>query len=224
MPNHKPGSMSREQLIAALSDEIAPVRRVRPREGAALITFATAIAGLGAIAIFGFWSGMITGAASPFFWIGHGLLALVGAASTSALVASALPRVGPRSCAPAWSGAMLAVLPLAALITLVSLEAGHDHGMDLQDTGLQYWECALYGLAASLIVALAAIVHLRRGAPVAIERAGWLIGLASGSLGALAYGITCPIDGFLHIAIWHVVPVFAAALFWRMAAPPLIRW
>ena len=119
---------------------------------------------------------------------------------------------------------MLAILPLAAIITILSIAAGHDHGMSLSDPGALYWECAAYGLGASSLIAAAAILFLRRGAPVSLDRAGWLVGLSSGSLGALAYNLTCPLDGFLHTAIWHVLPVFVAGVFWRYAAPPLIRW
>ncbi len=224
MQKYEPGMMNRDELIAVLSEDLTPVRRVRPRDGAALIAFATVVAGLASIAIFGFWAGAINGAASPFFWISNGLLGLAGAASTTALVASAVPRVGARSSAPAWSTAMLAVLPIAAIIMLISLESGHDHAINMQNPALSHWECAVFGLASSSIVAFAAILFLRRGAPVSLERAGWLVGLASGSLGAFAYNITCPLDGFLHVAIWHTLPVFAAAVFWRFAAPPLIRW
>ena len=119
---------------------------------------------------------------------------------------------------------MLAALPVAAFIAIMSIEAGHDHGMSLDDPGLYYWECAAYGLGASSIVAIAAVLFLRRGAPVSLDRAAWLIGLTSGALGALAYNLTCPLDSLLHVGIWHVAPVFVAALFWRYAAPPLIRW
>jgi hypothetical protein len=224
MKNVKPGAMNREDLIAAMTEELTPVRRIRPRDGAALIIFATVVAAIGCSVVFGFWTGMIDGSASPFFWISNGLLAIVGASSATALVASAVPRVGARNSSTTWSTAMLSVLPIAAIITLISVEAGHDHGTSMSDAGALYWECAAYGLAASSIVALAAIMFLRRGAPVAPDRSGWLVGLTSGALGALAYNITCPLDGFLHTAIWHVVPVFVAGVFWRYAAPPLIRW
>ena len=94
----------------------------------------------------------------------------------------------------------------------------------LTQVHLPFLECALYGFMASLVVAGAAIAFVRRGAPVSLDRSAWLIGLASGSLGALAYNITCPIDSLMHVGIWHVLPVFIAAVFWRYAAPPLIRW
>lgn len=215
---------SREALIAALTQDLAPVQRVKPRDGAALIAFATIVAGVASIAVFDFWTGMLTGAASVFFWIVNGLLALVGASATAALVSSALPRVGSRGNAPYWSAAMLAVLPVAAIITLLSVEAGHDHGVSLSDPGFWYWECTAYGLVAGALVAVAAVLFLRRGAPVSLERAGWLTGLASGSLGSIAYGITCPLDTVTHVGIWHAAPVAVAALVCRAVVPRLIRW
>ncbi|MEE4288964.1 MAG: DUF1109 domain-containing protein [Erythrobacter sp.] len=215
---------SREELIAALTDGLTPIRRVRPAHGAALIAFATLLAGLAAVLVFGLWSGLLAGQVSAFFWITNGLLALLGAASTAALVSTALPRVGARSSAPWWSAAMLGVIPAAAIITLVSHGAGHVHAASLADPGLLHWECTAYGLIAALVVAAAAVAFLRRGAPVSLERAGWLTGLASGALGSLAYGITCPHDTLGHVGLWHTAPVALAALACRFAVPPLIRW
>jgi len=215
---------SRDDLIAALTQDVTPVEPVRPNQGLALIAFATVAAGIACVVIFGFWTGMINGQASPYFWISNLLLAIVGASSAAALVSTVNPRVGAQNSAPAWSTAMLAVLPVAAFIALMSVEAGHDHGMSLSDPGLRYWECAAYGLGASSLIAVASILFLRRGAPVSLDRAGWLIGLTSGALGALAYNLTCPLDSLLHTGVWHVAPVFVAGVFWRYAAPPLIRW
>ncbi|KEO88542.1 hypothetical protein EH31_16415 [Erythrobacter longus] len=215
---------NRDDLIAALTEDVTPVTPIRPRQGLALIAFATVAAALACVVIFGFWAGMLDGRASPYFWISNLLLAIVGASSATALVSTVTPRVGAQNPAPAWSTAMLAVLPIAVFIGVMSLEAGHDHGMSLSDPGLRYWECAAYGLGASSLIALASVLFLRRGAPVSLNRAGWLIGLTSGSLGALAYNLTCPLDSLLHTGVWHVAPVFMAAIFWRYAAPPLIRW
>lgn len=220
MEKHK----TREDLIAALTEDITPVTPVRPQQGIALIAFASVAAMISCIVIFGFWTGMINGQASPYFWISNLLLAVVGASSATALVSTVSPRVGAQSTAPWWSTAMLAVLPVAAFLAVMSVEAGHDHGISLSDPGLLYWECAAYGLGASSLIAVASVLFLRRGAPVSLNRAGWLIGLTSGSLGALAYNLTCPLDSLLHVGVWHVAPVFMAAIFWRYAAPPLIRW
>ena len=219
---------SREDLIAALAQDMTPVERVKPPQGAALIAFATIVAGAACIAIFEFWFGMFTGEASAFYWMANGLLLLLGAASASALVAGALPRVGARGSAPYWSAAMLGVAPIVAIITVISLEANHDHASGamsvLDDPLTWYWECAAYGTLAGSVIALAAVLFLRRGAPVALERSGWLTGLAAGSLGALAYNITCPLDSVAHVGFWHTAPVLIWALIGRFAVPPLIRW
>lgn len=217
---------SRHDLIAELTDELTPVRRVHPREGAALIAFGTSIAGLACILAFGFWTGMLSGEASPFFWITNSLLALAGAASTAGLASMGVPKIGSRSTAPLWTAGMLGVMPLTAIVLFLTLESGHSHdevGQLLEPT-MSDLKCALYALAAAVIVAISAVVYLRRSAPVSLERAGWLTGLASGSLGALAYGMTCPIDDIAHLGLYHVLPVAGAAMIARFAVPPLIRW
>lgn len=212
-------SRNRADLIASLSEDIAPVRRVKPEHGALAIGAATLIAGLISIAIFGFWTGMIAGEASGYFWITNGLLTVLGAASTAAVVATALPRVGARANAAIWSAAMIGVLPVAGLLSVLStFTARRASPVEW------YWECALYGLIAGLLVAAAAIAFLRRGAPVSLERAGWMTGIASGSLGSLAYGITCPLDTVSHVGIVHVAPVAIAAVIGRFVVPRLIRW
>jgi len=220
--------MSREELIASMTEELTPVRRVNPRDGALLVGFATLVSGLLSISIFNFWTGMFLGEASAFFWITNLLLLLLGAASTTALVSGALPRVGPRTSAPAWSAAMLAVMPIAALITIATVELNHDHENAvpsmLADPATWHWECGASAFGAGLIVFVAAVMFLRQGAPVSLERSGWLAGLTAGALGAVAYGITCPLDSIAHIGIWHVLPVAAWALIGRYAVPPLIRW
>jgi hypothetical protein len=213
---------ARADLIAALSDELSPVRPVRPGDGAALIIAATLAAAIGASLLFSFWRGIVSGDASPFFWITNGLLLLTGAASTGALVAGALPRVGARPNAPVWAAAMLGVLPLAALLQVLRSPPGHMHGDALfAEAGLH---CLSWSLVAGLAVGAAAVLFLRRGAPVALARQGWLTGLAAGALGTLAYGVTCPLDGIAHLGLWHVLPIPIAALAGRIVVPPLIRW
>ena len=210
---------NRADLIASLTEDLTPVARVKPGHGVALIGAATLIAGMASIAIFGFWSGMISGEASGYFWITNGLLGVLGAASTAALVASALPRVGARSNAAMWGTAMIGVLPVAGLLSLLSTIIAKR-----PESVMWAWECAAYGLIAGLLVAGAAIAFLRRGAPVSLERAGWVTGLAAGSLGSLAYGITCPLDTVTHVGIVHIAPAAIAAVLGRLAVPPLIRW
>lgn len=212
-------SRTRAKLIAEMTEELKPVSPVRPLHGAALVGFATLIAGFVSIAYFGFWTGIVSGEASGYFWITNGLLAILGATSTTSLVASAFPRVGARGNAAAWGAAMIGVLPMAGLLSLLSPKIVNEAG-----PVIWYWECAAYGLIAALLIAGAAIAFLRRGAPVALGRTGWITGIAAGSLGSLAYGITCPVDSLDHVGIVHIAPVAVAAVLGRIVVPPLIRW
>ncbi|WP_108788794.1 NrsF family protein [Erythrobacter sp. Alg231-14] len=214
-------AMSREDLIASLTEDLTPVKRVKPVEGVALIAFATVVALVASIAVYEWWGGLLTGEASGYFIITHGLLLVLGAASTAALVTGAMPRVGTRANAPLWSAIMLAILPAGAIINLMSGNGNHAHE-GLNDPVA--YMCTMASLSAGALVLIAAVLFLRRGAPVSIERSAWLSGLAAGSLGTLAYGITCPLDTFSHVGLWHVAPVAIGAVFARIVVPPLIRW
>lgn len=214
-------SQSRADLIAAMTDDLAPVRRIKPAQGMLLIAAAAALATIGSIAIHDFWWGLFEGEASGYFLITHGLLLIVGLASAAGLVAGAQPRVGHRGNAPAWSTAMLAIVPAATIISMFSAGGAHAHDA-MNDPAA--WLCTSSSLIAALLVAAASILWLRQGAPVSIERSGWLTGLAAGALGTLAYGITCPVDSLSHVGLWHVAPVGISAVIGRLVVPPLIRW
>ncbi len=212
---------NRADLIAALTEDLAPVKRVKPVEGAVLIAFAALIASVASIAVYEWWDGLLTGEASGYFLITHGLLLVLGAASTFALVSGALPRVGSRFDAPMWGAIMLGILPLGAIVSMLSGHGNHA-SQGLNDPVA--FMCTTASLSAGALVLVAAVMWLRRGAPVSIERSGWLAGLAAGSLGTLAYGITCPLDTFAHVGLWHVAPVAIGAVVGRIVVPPLIRW
>ncbi len=206
-------------LIAQLTDDLEPVRPIRMAYGFAWLAAATTIT-MVAVALWqGLWSGPVQGQAAPIFFIANGLIALVGLASARAVVRMASPRVGTRNDGSRWLLAALAILPLTALL-LAALEgtlAGHDHAAD----GLH---CFLAGTACGVAVAATLVIWLRRGAPVALNAAGFYTGVAAGALGSFAYGLSCPFDTIGHLGIWHVAPIAISAALGRMAVPPLIRW
>ena len=186
-----------------------------------LLAAATLVASLASIAYFGWWSGLLAGQASGYFLITHGLLAVLGVASGLHVVLSAMPRIGSRADSALWSTIMLGIVPLVAIVNLAAGNGDHAHeGLNDHVAAM----CTVSSLLAGSLVLGASVLWLRRGAPVSIERAGWLAGLAAGSLGTLAYGITCPLDTLSHVGMWHIAPVAIAAVAGRLIVPPLIRW
>lgn len=210
---------NRDAMIAAMTEELAPVRPFNPMHGALLVGLAAFATVLAVEFVEGLWRGILAGEAAPFFWVTNGLLLVLGVASTAAVIAMSSPRVGGRNEAPKWASAMAGVLPVAALVSVLPHA---DEGASLVDPYALH--CATSAMASSLLVGAALVIWLRRGAPVSPALAGWYTGLAAGALGAVAYGLSCPLDTVTHLGIWHIAPVAAAAIGGRIVVPHLIRW
>lgn len=207
-------------MIASLTDDLAPVRAFSPRDGALLVALAGAISVVGVLVFEGFWHGILEGDAAPLFWVTSGLLLVLGLAAASSVVMMASPRVGNRHDAPKWASAMLAVLPVAAIISVIpGAHEGHVAVGSLFAT-----HCITSSLAASLVTGAALTLWLRRGATVSLNLAGWFTGLAAGALGTAAFGISCSVDTVTHLGISHVAPVVIMAMVGRLVVPPLVRW
>ena len=210
---------AREDMIAGLTEDLAPVRSFRLRDGL-IITGVAALLSLAGVAwIKGLWMGAFQGDATPFFWITNGLLLLLGCASTLAVVNMASPHVGSSREAPKWATAMVGVLPLAAFLSLIPR---NDPVSAIADP--VSYHCMFDSLLASVLVAVALVLWLRRGAPVSHNAAGWHTGLAAGALGTVAYGLSCALDTMTHLGIWHILPIAIAAVAGRLVVPPLIKW
>lgn len=210
---------NRDNLIAGLTEELAPVRSFGKRDGMALVALAAMVTLAGVHVFEGLWTGAFQGEAAPFFWVANGLLLLLGMASAGAVISMASPGVGNRYDAPKWAFAMLGVLPLAALISILS------HGGSTAALSDPY---ALHCLSSSLFAATvtggALTLWLRRGAPVSHLAAGWFTGIAAGAIGTLLYGLACDVDSITHLGIWHVAPVAVTAIAGRFIVPKLIAW
>lgn len=206
-------------LIEQMAAELKPVRAVKLRDGLTITALAVLVTILGVELFDGLWRGILEGQASPFFLIANGLLLVLGISSAHSVLTMATPRVGNSHEGPKWAMAMATVLPLAAFAALL----GHDHGSSpLNDPyGMV---CFGSGLVASVLTAGVLLFWLRRGAPVSPNTAGLHVGVASTALGSVAYGLACPLDGVVHLGIWHVAPVVVGALIGRFALPPLLRW
>jgi hypothetical protein len=210
---------STNSLIQQMADDLEPVRPLLMRDGILLVVAAVALTLLGVALLPGLWRGLWMGDASMFFVVTNGLLLVLGCAAASSVLQMANPRVGNQHDGPRWASLMVAVLPVAAIVSLL----GHEHPMEpLTDT--YGFKCFGAAMLASLLTAVTLVLWLRRGAPVAPATAGMHLGIAATALGSAAYGLACPLDGAVHLGIWHVAPVMLGALIGRFALPPLLRW
>jgi len=210
---------AREGMIASLTEDLAPVRSFRLRDGLVVAGIAALLSLAGVAWIKGLWMGAYQGDATPFFWITNGLLLLLGCASTLAVVKMASPHVGNSHETPKWATAMVGVLPLAAFISLIPRQ---DPIGAITDPASSH--CMVDSLTASLLVAAALVLWLRRGAPVSLNAAGWHTGLAAGALGTVIYGLSCSLDTMVHLGVWHILPIVIAAVVGRLIVPRLIKW
>jgi hypothetical protein len=201
--------------IAQLVDELEPVQPLGLKRALLLpgLLLAAAVAAIAATK--GLRPDLMAGDPHPMFLLRAGALLLLGVVCGSTLLAMANPGVG--RLGNGWKIALASALlfPFVALVTAFT-------GKPLDMTsGLQ---CLAYSTIAGSATAVPMVLWLRKGAPVSLERAGWLTGLAAGGLGAFAYGLHCPFNSIVYVGFWYSLAVGICAVLGRLIVPRLIRW
>ncbi|MCJ2179145.1 NrsF family protein [Novosphingobium album (ex Hu et al. 2023)] len=204
-------------LIDRITTDTAPVRPLRKGRGLALAGLAFMVTLVAVLFVLGARHGLMTGQFSVYFLVVNGLLLVLGLSCVTTVVAMASPQVGAGHEGPKWAIAMVGVLPAAAVLSATAPDG----------VGLMHVEgvhCMYLGLAASVLIAAALFVWLRRGAPVSQRLAGFYLGVGAGALGSVANGMACPNDTIAHLGIWHVAPVVIGALVGRYGIARWLRW
>ena len=207
-------------MIANLVDDLRPVRAMKTRDGLALAIGAAALTIALTILSLGLRDDLATGQVGPVFLFANGLFLMLGLVGAMTAVAMAMPRVGQSSQAWKWAAATAGLLPVAALIMLVSRT-------ELMPSALvtsHELKCVAMGLTLGLVNAAVLVWWLRCGAPTSPERAGLLVGLSSGAVGIFAFAFHCPFDSFYHVGLWHMLPLVLGAILGRLIVPHLVRW
>ncbi len=213
-------SMNREFNIEALVADLTPVRTVQSRIGVALTLAAATAASLWVGLWYGLRADIVAGAPDPLVLLRAGALLLLGLATLLAVSAAARPTVGQRHNGWVWALAAALLFPLAAAIMLAW--TGKMPIEELSPTTGRY--CLQITGISAIGIGGVLTAWLRTGAPTNIERSGWLVGLASGSLGALAYSLHCPMANIYYIGLWYTLAVGLAAVAGRLIVPHIIRW
>jgi hypothetical protein len=209
-----------EALMDQLAADVAPVQPLDYRP--TLLVLATVLLAAAAfmLASLGLRDDLLAGQPHPMFLLRSGTLALLGLVCVAAVLAQACPGVGRSNQGWKVAIAMAMLFPLSGAVMALD-EADRTMAIANVASG---WECLRMSLLAGMVCAVPMVLYLRRGAPVAPQRAGLLVGVASGSLGALAYNLHCPFDSMVYTGLWFGLAVGLAALLGRIAVPHLVRW
>jgi len=206
-------------LIDDLVDDLAPVRSLRPSGGMAVAFSLTILACLTVATTMGIRGDLAMGMADEMFFLRSGVLLMLGIATAYSAVNLARPGVGNLNRGWLWALATAALFPLtAAIMSMINtppVEALRP---------MEGLKCLTISGIAALVIGSGLTTWLRQGAPTSPERAGWLVGIASGALGAAAYNIYCPFNDIYYIGLWFTVPVVVSAIIGRIIVPKVIRW
>mgnify|MGYP002785487900 CR=1 FL=1 len=209
-----------DDLLDQLAADLAPVTPLDDRPAQLRLALLLAAAMALVVAGLGLRPDLMAAQPGPMFLLRCGTLALLALVCVAAVLAQAHPGVGRSGHGWQAAAAMAALFPLAAVVQGLA-DPQHARAMMAMASG---WQCLRTSLAIAAACAVPMVLHLRRGAPVAPERAGLLVGLAAGSLGALAYNLHCPFNSVVYVGLWYGLAVAGAALAGRLVVPRLIRW
>ncbi len=205
-----------DELVA----DLTPVRRLAPGHAWALALALTVLAVLAVYALYGLRSDIMAGQPAGIVVLRAGALLLLGCAALTAVIASARPGVGHASHGWRWALGGALIFPLTSLVIVL---ADRRMPMDELTSPNGPWCLGISSISA-LAIGTALTLWLRRGAPVALNRAGWLVGLAAGSFGTFAYSLHCPSATIPYIGIWYTLAVGLCALAGRLIVPRFLRW
>jgi hypothetical protein len=212
--------MKSDFSIDALVADMVPVRPIASGPAWYAICGATVVCIILIAFGYGLRTDITAGTPSQMMLLRAGTLLLLGIASTIAVTTSARPAVGRSSHGWRWALAAAALFPMTSLC-LALITGTLPMAVVKSSTGL--YCLSLSSLSALLIGALL-VAWLRRGAPTAINRASWLVGLAAGSFGTFAYSLHCPFDSVHYIGFWYTLSIAFIAAASRLLVPRLIRW
>ena len=205
-----------DDLVANLT----PVRRLAPGLAWTMALALTGAAILVVYSLYGLRSDLMAGHPAGIVVLRAGVLLLLGCAALTAVIAAARPGVGQTSHGWRWALGGALIFPLTSLVIVLA-----DRRMPMAELTSPNgpWCLGISGVSA-LAIGTALTLWLRRGAPVALNRAGWLIGLAAGSFGTFAYSLHCPSATIPYVGIWYTLAVGLCALAGRLIVPRLLRW
>ena len=213
--------MRTDELIAQLSDGLAPVKRgqvARLLLGAVMIGVAgSTLVMLGMLGLrhdfaaamvsFGMWTKLVyTFAIAAFgFWL--------------------VERAG-RPGAEMTRPLLLLILPLLAIALLSAMQMSNASHTEMPKLVMGHSSrvCAPLVFLTAIPTLAATFWALRKLAPTRLTTAGAIAGLFAGGAGAFVYSFHCTEGAAPFIAIWYTLGIIVTAAVGALLGPRLLRW
>jgi hypothetical protein len=207
-------------IIDNLVDELQPTVPFRPKVAFAIAMAMTMFLAVIVSYFVGLRQDIAAGNPAQIVLIRSATLLLLGAAALHALAKSALPSVGVQDNGWKWALAFAAAFPA---LTMFSWWQGNPifYSSFASSSRLT---CLSITLVSALMIAGPLVMWLRKGAPVHINRSAYLVGIASGALGAFCYNLYCPSSSLEYVGIWYGAGIAISAVLGRLIVPTFIRW
>ncbi len=207
-------------LIQALSAQVTPVKRLRPRRYA---TFLLALLFIYAFCAQcwdeGFRSDLLLQLIRPLFILELlMLLAMLTSASIAAVYAMLPDSTRQKKMM------RLPYVFSAGMFVLVIFQLLLPPDARMVMHGLNTHECTLYIALSSALPAALIFVMLRKGASVMPMQAGLLALIAAVSVGAITLRLAEANDDIIHLLSWHYLPSIFFASLGALIGRFLLRW
>ncbi|MDP3717414.1 MAG: NrsF family protein [Acidobacteriota bacterium] len=200
--------MATNDVIDALVRDLEPVSPL-PLPSVRLRRWLMASVAVGAasVAVLGRRGDLATSVFAQPFQAHVALLVLAAVSSAAAALALAIPgepvdrwrRAAPAIALGAWLAWLAGeLMPLAAAGGAAWPEAG--------------WGCVAKAFAIGATPGLLLAIMVGRSAPGDVRATVTFAALAAAAVGALGVELTCPLDGPMHLLLWHAGPVMAVVL------------
>lgn len=213
--------MNSEELIAALSRDVRPVRRhalqsrvLAGLAAGAVITFAAVVAFLG------IRPDLMAAMHGVTFWIKWGYTGSLGIFGTIAALRLARPdgSVG--------AALRLMALPVLVLAAIAVFELATTPRADwlAMWLGNSWMVCSRRVFLLALPIFVGLLWAYRRLAPTRLALAGMCAGITAGAWGGTLYCLHCPETSALFVLTWYTLGMAGAALLGAIVGPRALRW
>jgi hypothetical protein len=212
--------MKTDDLIAHLSDNLAPARRG--------LVMGALLAGLGGGVALAVMAMMMTlkprpdlqaAMAGGAFWM------KIGYTAALALVGLVIVQRQARAGADSKTPMLLLGVPVVALIVMAAVQLSEPQADSAALLMGQTWTvCPWLILLLALPVYAGLLLALRRLAPTRLALAGAAAGLVAGASAATVYGFHCPETAAPFILVWYSLGIVLAAGLGAIAGARLLRW